>query len=599
MNIQKTLSAILMILSFLGTATRVSAQDDPPVEDPVMRALADELARSMTLELEDLGRPYFIEYAVDDTETLTISANFGAIVSSDQDKARRLVSRVRVGSYELDNTNFSGGGRGMGGRFRRGGGGGGGGGGRGGAGGSPLPIEDSYTAIRQAIWSATDAAYKAAVEQLTQKQAFMADRDTSGRPHDFSQAEPLIAIEPKAEQVFDAQMWEENLRELSARFLDSERITESDVDLQVTATNDYLVNSEGTRQRTGRNRALLTVSAAGRTADGARLADREEFFATTPEQLPTLEMLQEGVNGLIQRLEAALDAPVLDDYTGPVLLDSLAAPQMFLALLGDGLGGRAEPVGAGRRRASGAESLDRLLGRRIMPRFMQVYDDPRAELLGETLLAGSYQIDDEGVPAKRVSIVESGKLVGMAMSRSPTEEFSGSNGHGRGGRGAPSASIGCLYVEASKGQSDADLKEALLEMAADQGLAFGLRISSLRGNNPGSVEDMRAFFMARQQGGSGPTLPDPILIHKVYVEDGREVRVRSAEFGDLSVGTLKEILIAGSTPAVYNSFGGGGGGANVPTSVIAPAILFEELDLYRIDQELVKGPLLEAPGSRR
>ncbi|MFH0945319.1 MAG: metallopeptidase TldD-related protein [Planctomycetota bacterium] len=594
MNISKTLIAILMILSLLGMATRASAQDDPPVDDPVLRALADELARSMTLELEDLGRPYFVEYAVDDTDSLTISASYGAVVSSDQNRSRRLRSHVRVGSYQLDNTNFSGGGGGgMGGRARRGGGGGRG------AGDTALPIEDNYTAIRQAIWSATDDAYKAAVQQFTEKQAYMADRETSGRPDDFSQEEPLLVIEPRMEQSFDAPLWEKNLRAISARFLESGKITEADVDLRVSATNNYLVNSEGTRQRTGLSRTLLAVSASGLTADGERLSDEEQFFAFAPEQLPTLEELLSSVDALIQRLEATLDAPTLDNYTGPVLIDSLAAAQMFHALLASGLGGMPEPVGAGRRRAARGESLDRLLGRRILPRFMQVYDDPRAELFDGTLLAGSYKVDDQGVLAQRISIVEEGKLVGMAMSRAPTGEFSGSNGHGRGRRGMPEATAGCLYVEASKGQPEAALKEALIELAADQGLTFGIRISSLRGDTSGGAEEgMRAAFMRRQQGGGGgPTLPDPILIHKVFVEDGREERVRSGEFGDFDVGRLKEILIAGDSRTVLNQFGLLGSG--VPQSVIAPAVLYEELDLYRIEQEQVRKPILEAPGSRR
>jgi hypothetical protein len=46
---------------------------------------------------------------------------------------------------------------------------------------------------------------------------------------------------------------------------------------------------------------------------------------------------------------------------------------------------------------------------------------------------------------------------------------------------------------------------------------------------------------------------------------------------------------------VHNTIGGAGGGS----SVIAPAVLFEELDLYRIRQESEKKPILAAPHARR
>ncbi len=146
---------ILLSLTWAAPAPADDALCDGQV---IMRALVDELARSMDLQMEDLEKPYFIQYTVDDSISYQLAASYGAVITSKRDRSRDFYSRVRVGSYELDNTNFTG----AGGMFLFGGRR------RGGGGRASLPLADDYKAIRQAIWGATDDDYKGAVETLTQ-----------------------------------------------------------------------------------------------------------------------------------------------------------------------------------------------------------------------------------------------------------------------------------------------------------------------------------------------------------------------------------------------------------------------------------------------
>ena len=132
-------------------------------ENPLLPLLQSELKLSMEKLVSSEGtKPYFIQYAVDDSIFFQMSAKYGDIVESRRDRSRDFFSKVRVGSYELDNTNFSGDGGGF---FFFGG--------SGGVGRARLPIEENYTAIRQAIWRATDKDYKDGVETLTRKRAYM------------------------------------------------------------------------------------------------------------------------------------------------------------------------------------------------------------------------------------------------------------------------------------------------------------------------------------------------------------------------------------------------------------------------------------------
>ena len=58
---------------------------------------------------------------------------------------------------------------------------------------------------------------------------------------------------------------------------------------------------------------------------------------------------------------------------------------------------------------------------------------------------GSYRVDDEGVPAQRVSLIEKGVLKTLLMSRTPRKEITSSNGHARAPRfSASRAHVGTL-----------------------------------------------------------------------------------------------------------------------------------------------------------
>ena len=78
--------------------------------DPVLEAMKAELKRSTTLTLNQLDKPYFVSYSVDDIHSWSASAMLGALISSNSNNYRIPGVRIRVGDYKFDNTNYSGGG---------------------------------------------------------------------------------------------------------------------------------------------------------------------------------------------------------------------------------------------------------------------------------------------------------------------------------------------------------------------------------------------------------------------------------------------------------------------------------------------------------
>ena len=95
-------------------------------------------------------------------------------------------------------------------------------------------------------------------------------------------------------------------------------------------------------------------------------------------------------------------------------------------------------------------------------------------------MIGHYQVDDQGVPAQRVSLIEEGVLRTFLMSRRPTKELPRSNGHGRSGfPGRETAQIGNLFIQSNDGKSYDDLKQQLIKMCKREKLQYCLMIKAL------------------------------------------------------------------------------------------------------------------------
>jgi predicted Zn-dependent protease len=177
-------------------------------------------------------------------------------------------------------------------------------------------------------------------------------------------------------------------------------------------------------------------------------------------------------------------------------------------------------------------------------------------------LVGNYAVDSEGVKAQPVTTIESGMLTNYLLGRQPLRDFTASNGHGRAATGSfPGPSLGVLLLKSSEAQSPDELKKKVRQMVSDQGKPFGYRVETL---GPGN---------------------SPRLLYRVYVKDGHEELVRGAVFNELDTRALRmDVIAAGNDPLVNNRPGG------VPTTVISPSLLFDELEVKRADTSKDKLP---------
>jgi TldD protein len=525
--------SLSLTLSLCGSPARA---DGPAAEawksDVVFQALRDELTRSMDqLQLKDLERPYFIEYSVLDSEFFTATATFGALVSSSRGKNRTLLTQVRVGGYEFDNTDFVGPS----------------------VSASGMVEDNDYVALRRDVWLATDAAYKQAVETLASKRAYVQNRVRKESLPDFSRERPTMAVAPRREFAINQAEWEKRVRDWSLIFRRYPDVQESSVAFRATLAHRYLINSEGTTVRQPSFFVTVEARAATQAADGMQLRLSVPFYAKSYDGLPTDADIAAGVKKLAESLAELRAAPALEsNYVGPVLLSGSAAATLFSQNLAPELSGQ-RPSLLEQERSEGTQFAERV-NRRVLPLFLSVRDDPTQTMSGNTPLFGAYEFDDQGVPAQRVSLVEQGILKNFLMSRRPRKDVAQSNGHGRLAGFGVAAQTGNLFITAAEGKTDAELKAQLIKLCQLQDLEYGVFVKALDGDG------------------------NPALVYKVFAKDGREEPFRGATLGEITVRSLKnEILAAGKDAHVSNRISG----RNFPIgySVVAPSILLEELEL--------------------
>jgi hypothetical protein len=267
-----------------------------------------------------------------------------------------------------------------------------------------------------------------------------------------------------------------------------------------------------------------------------------------------------------------------------VLFEAEAAASIFSRHFAGRFAGGQRDVGS----RSDPNDFAKKLDKRILPRFLSVVDDPTIETIADKPLMGYYKYDDQGVKARPVTLVKDGRLKALVMSRNPSKEFKQSTGHGRGIYG-PRSATGCLMVTTSEGADPKALHQAMMEACEDEDLEYGIRIASLGSMSGGGRASRYARYFGRSGRGGGNT---PLLIYKVY-PDGREELVRGAQIAQINLKSFKRILATGDTPFVLNR-----GARSSGHTVVAPAMLFEELDLTKIDQDFDRPPILPTPLAR-
>jgi predicted Zn-dependent protease len=326
----------------------------------------------------------------------------------------------------------------------------------------------------------------------------------------------------------------------------------------------------------------MHVQAWARAPDGMLLENSRDFYGAKESELPRGEELARRIDVMVAELLALRQAPVLDPYTGPALLEPEAAGVLFHEAVGHRLEGERQ------NDDKDGHTFKGQVGKPILPFFLTILDDPTQRAAGPVSLNGYYRFDDQGVPGERTTLVDKGVLKTFLMSRAPVQGVPPhSNGHGRSAPGRdPVARMSNLIVESARTMPWPKLKEALIAEAKRQEKPFGLIIRDVTGGNT----DTSGYAYQAFKG-------QPRLVYKVDASTGAETLVRGVEIVGTPLLSINKIIATGEERRVFNGYCGAESGY-VPVSTVAPTVLVSEIELQRTRKDTGRSPVLPSPWAK-
>ena len=516
--------------------------------DPMLGAMQAELEREeKLLVLPGMQRPYFVEYRLDDFTSFEAVANYGALTREERGHQRVVRVTVRIGAYAADSSSSRGDGY-----------------------VALAPEENNPEALRYALWSATDEAYKQALRAYAAKQAALKRFERAPQAEDFAKEAAVQKVEPLVALTMDEGEWKRRIVEGSGLFLSDPALQKTAPTVQYSsatvrglAVNRYLVNSEGTVLRHGYAGYTANYSVGGQAEDGMQLGRNNGSTAARASDLDSAAAFHKRVVDDVLSYEALRKAPLADaeDFHGPILFSGDATADLLNRLFVPNVEATRPEMGTAARTEGAYRSSFRA---RVLPEMMDVVDDPLKATFRGKELVGAYDMDDEGVPAKAVELVDHGKLEQYLVGRTPIRDFASSNGHGRAapGQGAR-ARAGVLIFKGTAPTPAAQMEAKLVGLAKEQS---------------------RDVYEVETLSGEAPR-----LLYRVH-PDGTKELVRGAVFDELDNRSLRsDVLAVGDDAYVANLLG------PVPETVIAPSLLFGDVGVKRANEEQQKLPYYAPP----
>jgi predicted Zn-dependent protease len=522
---------------------------DRSTANHVLRVAAQELGRAMEeMRIPGHPRPFYLSYLIRDEEQWRIQAKYGSVIHDTRDRRRSAFADVRVGSYRSDQVR------------------------EGGLHDNDkeaesysyvdLPYGGQSEGLRHGLWRLTDARYREAVESLLEKRSHaLTYLDPHRNLPSFEKREPVVDIGWSDFPEIEHDRWTRFVERASKAIRRHEAIMDSHVEFETDHSCRIFVNSEGSRLVQCRPIWSLECYLWMLAPDGNAYPWTIKHTATEPDDLPDEKTFLGEIRHAVGILQKVSQAPTIRSFCGPALLEPVPAGLLIHEAVGHRLeGNRLLSLDEG-------QTFRDSTGRRILPEFLSLRDDPRMERINGKSLIGHYRFDDEGVLAQSAELVERGKLLGFLTTRTGIRRQHRSNGHARSRyHQRPISRMGVLVVEPEKGLAPAELKQALLDEIRRTRAPFGIRIiEASSGETATDAYNFQAF------------LGEINLAAKVY-PDGREEVIRGANFVGTPLNGIHNIVAAGNRLEVDNAYCGAESGY-VPVSTVSPAMVLSELEL--------------------
>ena len=526
----------------------------------------------MDLKKEEIP-PYYMEYQLIFEEKEEIEASFGNIISEFESKRGYFGSRIRLGDYYFDSSIYPD-------EFY-----------------SPMEEENTITHIirnfeipfyedtltKETIKKITFRNYQISKIRYLEKKAKKIQEIEYDTLPSFTKEVPEIYIDKESYKKINKENIKKIIKEISKIFKKEKEILSGKVSYSSINYKKYFVDTEGRKIFEIRNYNYIYINAQAKADDGMWVSDFENIFFYKEDEIPSKDSLLNLSKKIIENVKNLKKAKVQEAYKGPVLIKSPASGVFFHEILGHRLEGHRQ-----RSRIEG-EIFKEKIGEKILPEFINVYDNPNLKYFKKFPLSGFYKFDEEGIRGKNAILVEKGVLKNFLLSRRPLLNFKNSNGHARASPFYISYSFeppcprqSNLIIENLNPIPFDSLKKILIKECINQNKEYGIIIEKISEGRTQTTKFTIETFES-----------EPIVAKRIYI-DGKEEYIRGIRFGGTPLISLKNIIFLGDDEKVYNGFCGAESGI-IPVSISSPSVLIRELELTKKEKSYLSAPLIPKP----
>lgn len=553
----------LVTCALLGAMCGVLSAEKLP-DNFYFKAMKDELARTLkSLHRPGTPRPFYAAYKVEHLQEVSAVASMGALYPTAQDDGQINVFVVLdIGTRQNDSLGYA----------------------------NEAYYYDyaymprsaraagkNYHGLRQALWAATDDAYVFAAETYQQKQAYKRQKNMPQNVPDFvpgpqgSYVEEIPAFKPY--DVKELQTW---ALQLSARGNTRPYLENFEVEISPVQKDTYYLNSLGGFYQRSRGGVYVGWKAQLRNQDGYKKSLSKKLWLTDING-ETFAQLSDTTDEFLQEAADVYQAKKADTYVGPVLLTPAAAGGFVRAELVRNLQHIHPLLSSKVETDPTAGKLRDKLNLRVLSNVVDVTDKPLEKEFNGKPFGGFMPVDDEGVAAQELALVNGGKLRTLPRSSRPVARGDKSNGHARmTDLSLPREMLTNVFVTAKNPVSADDLEKQLLEKCRALELEY--------------------CYILPQFPAMKKNKTDVTVAQKIYTADGRKETVYGLKISDVTPRSLRDIVAAGDDPDVSYIQPLAYGGDFVPEqSVVTPSLLLEELELVPDDKKADKAPFVGKP----
>lgn len=546
------INKIILSLSFVLLASLTFAQQQNR-EDIVFKAMRDEAARTKTIQMGQLPPPFFFSYYLEDSRSITISSQYGSVISINKnDGTSRVGAEIYIGTAEKSSKlDYSGN-----------------------IGSMSATPDNNYLSLRTSLWGASDFLYKKALQEYQVKTSAMEQMTLA--PEETKMADfikiPAIKSSTKGEGLqFDETKWSALCNKLSAIFIKYPDLTGTGVNYSAIDRTYYIYNVGGLELKQKSGYVNITANASIQDESGVIMRSSISLFATEDRGLPSESDLEKNIEEFAKKMSSLKKVESIKEYyNGPVMFTGGAVTNILTSNL---LGNNGVIATKGLAKTGWMfNPLERRLDKKVIDTRLTIKNHTAMTEYKGKKLFGGYEIDADGVkPAAEMTLIENGVLKQMLNGTSETTLMKESTGSARMASGKNIIKLvapAILQVSVSKGLKESAMKKELIKLAKEEGLKYAYIVNSLSESCP--------------------------EVYRIDVKSGEQTRIGSTRISAIDMSSLRRLAAISSEENVVSTLLNG-----VMSSLITPKSIIVndvEIDVNKLNKSAQ--PLLPSPLKR-